>query len=50
MTQSIPLTPSDLLNEENYIKAIERLERESGKKVKEVVLKNMVLIVKEWKE
>ena len=48
MTQ-LTITPDDLLNEEAYITAIEKLERKSGKQIKEVVLKNMVLTVKEWK-
>ena len=46
----LTITPDDLLNEENYTKAIELLERKSGKQIKEVILKNMVLTVKEWKE
>ena len=47
---TLTITPDDLLNEEKYIKAIELLEKQTGKQIKEVVLKNMVLTVKEWKE
>ena len=49
MTQ-LAITSATLHNEEKYIKAIEKLEQQSGKQIKEVVLKNMVLTVKEWKE
>lgn len=46
---TLAVTPDDLLNEENYTTAIEKLEKQSGKQIEEVVLKNMVLTVKEWK-
>ena len=46
----LAITSATLHNEEKYIKAIELLERKTGKQIKEVVLKNMVLTVKEWKE
>lgn len=47
---TITITTTTLHNEDNFIEAIEKLERKSGKQIKEVVLKNMVLTVKEWKE
>lgn len=46
---TLTITPTTLHNEDDFIKAIEKLERKTGKQVKEVVLKNMVLTVKEWK-
>lgn len=46
----LAITSATLHNEEKYIKAIEKLEKQTGKQIKEVVLKNMVLTVKEWKE
>ena len=49
MTQ-LTIIPDDLLNEETYTTAIEKLEQQTGKEIKEVVLKNMVLTVKKWKE
>lgn len=46
----LAITSATLHNEEKYIKAIELLERKSGRRIKEVVLKNMALTVKEWKK
>ena len=48
--KQLTITPDDLLNEEAYIKFIEKLEKQTGKEIEEVVLKNMVLTVKECKE
>jgi hypothetical protein len=47
---TLAITPTTLHNEDKFIEAIEKLEQLAGKQVKEVVLKNMVLTVKEWKE
>lgn len=46
----LAITSATLHNEEAYTTAIEKLEKQTGKQIKEVVLKNMVLTVKKWKE
>ena len=47
---TVTITPTTLHNEDKFIEAIEKLEKQTGKQIEEVVLKNMVLTVKEWKE